>query len=185
MVLCLVELPRRFSFISSSFPFLSSFHFWSSFIFDLHFIFVSSFCCCSSFVDVLHSHLLFDIILHPSVDYRLVFTLILYFQSSPSQNDSQYFHFQLFGDLLTLSATVLSGHFLLTGAFYLTLIHQHFWLNLRLPRPPSLRAASSSLKCAGQHTDPWNTDPAHLFVWFTVIHKLHIQNNSYLNSTIY
>ena len=30
---------------------VSSFHFWSSF------------CCCSSFVDVLHSHLLFDIIL--------------------------------------------------------------------------------------------------------------------------
>ena len=35
-----------------------------------HFIFVSSFCCCSSFVNVLHSHFLFGIIPHPSVDYR-------------------------------------------------------------------------------------------------------------------
>ena len=35
-----------------------------------HFIFVSSFCCCSSFVNVLHSHFLFSIIPHPSVDYR-------------------------------------------------------------------------------------------------------------------
>ena len=38
-----------------------------------HFIFVSSFCCCSSFVNVLNSHFIFDIIPHPSVDYRRVF----------------------------------------------------------------------------------------------------------------
>ena len=48
-----------------------------------------------------------------------------------------------------------------------------------------LRAGSSSLKLAGLHNDPWNTDPAHLFVWFTVIHNLHIQNDSFLNSTKY
>ena len=55
----------------------------------------SSFCCCcySSFVDVLHSHFLFDIIPHPSVDYRQVFRPILYFQPSPSQSDSRHFHF--------------------------------------------------------------------------------------------
>ena len=46
-------------------------------------------------------------------------------------------------------------------------------------------AGSSSLKFAWLHTDPRNTDPAHLFVCFTVIHKLHIQNDSVLNSTIY
>ena len=34
-------------------------------------------------------------------------------------------------------------------------------------------------------SDPQNTDPAHLFVWFTVIHNLRIQNDSVLNSTIY
>ena len=49
----------------------------------------------------------------------------------------------------------------------------------------SLGAGSYSLKFAGLHTDPQNTDPAHLFVWFTVIHNLHIQNDSVLNSTIY
>ena len=55
----------------------------------------SSFCCCcySSFVDVFHSHFLFDIIPHPSVDYRQVFRPILYFQPSPSQSDSRHFHF--------------------------------------------------------------------------------------------
>ena len=37
--------------------------------------------------------LLFDIIPHPSVDYRRVFTPILYFQPSPSQSDSRHFHF--------------------------------------------------------------------------------------------
>ena len=50
-------------------------------------------CCYSSFVDVFHSHFLFDIIPHPSVDYRQVFRPILYFQLSPSQSDSRHFHF--------------------------------------------------------------------------------------------
>ena len=87
----------------------------------------SSFCCCySSFVDVLHSHFLFNIIPHPSVDYRQVFRPILYFQPSPSQSDLRHFHFQPFCYLLTASATVLSGYFLATGTFYLTLLHRHF-----------------------------------------------------------
>ena len=47
----------------------------------------------------------------------------------------------------------------------------------------SLGAGSSSLKFAGLHTDPWNTHPAHLFVWLKVVHNLHIQNDSFLNST--
>ena len=50
-------------------------------------------CCCSSFVVFLYSHFLFDIIPHPSVDYRQVFRPILHFQPSPSQSDSQHFHF--------------------------------------------------------------------------------------------
>ena len=55
----------------------------------------SSFCCCfcSSFVVFLRSHFLFEIIPHPSVDYRQVFRPILYFQPSPSQSDSGQFHF--------------------------------------------------------------------------------------------
>ena len=44
-----------------------------------------------------------------------------------------------------------------------------------------LGAGSSSLKSAGLHADPQNTDPAHLFVWFTAIHNHHIQKNSFLN----
>ena len=97
--------------------------------------FCSSFCCCSSFilffifVFVLHS-LLFNVIPHPSVDYRRVFTLILYFQSSPSLSDSRHFHFNLseiFFHSFTASATVLRGYFLPTGVFYLTLeLHRHF-----------------------------------------------------------
>ena len=49
----------------------------------------------------------------------------------------------------------------------------------------SLGAGSSSLKFAGLHIDPRNTDAAHLFVWFKVIHNLHNQNDSVLNSAIY
>ena len=120
MVLCLGEPPRRFLWCSS-------FHFL---------IFIcrcSSFCCCCPSFKF---HLLFDIIPHPSVDYHRVFTPILYFQPSPSQNDSRYFHFQPFRYLLTASATVLSRCFLPTGVFYPTLLHRHFLLNLRLSRPP-------------------------------------------------
>ena len=98
------------------------------------------FCCCCTFISflifilLLYLHLsifvihiyFFDIIPHPSVDYCRVFTPILYFQSSPSQSDSRYFHFQLFCYLLAASATVLSGRFLPTGDFYLMLLHQHF-----------------------------------------------------------
>ena len=38
---------------------------------------------------------------------------------------------------------------------------QNFWYNLLLSRPPWEPAV-------GLHTDTQNTDPAHLFVWFTV-----------------
>ena len=105
----------------------------SSEVFFMLIVVVHSFCCqfcssfcCSLFVDFLHSHLLFHIIPHPSVDYCRVFTLILYFQPSPSQRYLQHFHFQPFRYLLTASATVLSGHFLPTDVFYLMLLHQHF-----------------------------------------------------------
>ena len=58
-----------------------------------------------------------------------------------------------------------------------------------LPQPAfiktSLGAGNSSLKFAGLHADPRNTDLAHLFVWFTAIHNLHIQKNPYLNRIKY
>ena len=49
----------------------------------------------------------------------------------------------------------------------------------------SLGAGSSSLKFAGHHADPRNTDPSHLFIWFTSIHNLDIRKNSFLNRTKY
>ena len=96
-----------------------------SFILSMFFIFVLHFIFDLHVVVNLHS-LLFDIIPHPSVDYRWVFAPTLYFEPSPSQSDSRHFHFQPFRDFLTASTTVLSGRFLPTGAFYLTLLHQHF-----------------------------------------------------------
>ena len=83
-------------------------------------------CCYSSFVDVFHSHFLFDIIPHPSVDCRQVFRLILYFQPSHGRVIRDTFIFQSFRYLLTASATVLSGHFLPEGALYLTLLPDIF-----------------------------------------------------------
>ena len=73
--------------------------------------------------------------------------------------------------------------FLPTGVFYLTLLpdilahSQHFstvptfWHNLLLSRF-HWGPAATFLKVAGLHNGPRNTDPAHLFVWFTVIHNI-------------
>ena len=95
-------------------------------------------CRCSSFVVVFQSQFLFDVIPLPFVDYRWVFTTILHFQPSPSQSDSRHFHFQPLRYLLAPSATALSGHFLPTGVFYLTLLHRHLNLHfLRLPWEPA------------------------------------------------
>ena len=71
------------------------------------------YCCCFISLKVFHS-LLFDVILHPSVNYSRAFTPILCFQPSSSQSDSRHFHFN--------SATVLSRSFLPTGVFYLALL---------------------------------------------------------------
>ena len=60
------------------------------------------------------------------------------------------------------SAMVVSGNFLPTGVFYLTLLSPTF---LTLPAfiKASLGAGSSSLRFAGLHDDPRNTDLANLF----------------------
>ena len=60
---------------------------------------------------------------------------------------------------------------------------QHFWHNLLLSRF-YWEPAVAFLKVAGPHTDPRNTDPAHLFVWFTVIHNLLYILNLYLYMSI-
>ena len=164
MLLCLEEPPVRvlWYWLSLFIHFCSSFGCFSLFI--LFFI----------FVDVLHSHLLFDIIHHPSMDYCQAFTPISYFQPSPSQSDH--------------SVIFLPWPL----RFWVGIFYPQTFFTLRsftdiLPEliKAFLGVGSSSLKFTGLHTDPWNTDLAHLFVWFTVIHSLHIQNDSFLNSTKY
>ena len=134
--------------------------------------------CWYSFVVFLHSHFLFDIIPHPSMDYRQDFRPILYFQPSPSQSDLRHFHSQPFRYFLTTSATVLSGRFLPTGVFYLTLLPDIFAQPVFIKA--SLGAGSYSSKFLRLHTDPQNTNPVHLFVWFTVIHNYLYILNLYL-----
>ena len=97
----------------------------------------SSFCCCySSFFNVIHSHFLFDIIPHPSMDYHQLFRPILYFQPSPLQSDLWHFHF---------STIPLSSYRKRYGFEWAFFTHrrflpyapsQHFWHNLLLSRPP-------------------------------------------------
>ena len=116
----------------------------------LHFIFVSSFCCCSLFAVVLHSHLLFDIISHPSVDYSRVFTPILYFQPSPLQSDSQHFDFQLFWSVLIASALILSGRVFKNKRF-LPYAPSPTFLTQPAFIKASLEAGSSSLKDVRLH----------------------------------
>ena len=75
---------------------------------------------CSSFVDVLHSHLLFGIIPHPFVDYRRIFTPILIISAEPiSQSDLRHFHFQSFRYFLAAGTAVLIGHFFFTHGRFL------------------------------------------------------------------
>ena len=88
----------------------------------------SSFCCCySSFVDVLHWHFLFDIIPHPSVDYCQVFRPILYFQPSPSQSDSQHFHFSTIPLSSYLERYGFEWAFFTHRRFLPYAPSQHFW----------------------------------------------------------
>ena len=80
----------------------------------------------------------------------------------------------------TASAMVLSGHFLLMRFLPYVPSPTFYPAFIKL----SLGAGSSSLKFAGLHTDLRNTDPAHLFVWFTVIHNLLYILNLYLYMSI-
>ena len=172
MVLCSKEPPRRFllyiHFILVSF----------SFSFLIFICWCSSFCCSSSFT--------FAFRRHPSPFRGLSPGFYTHFILS-AQPIAEWFA------TLSFSTIPLSSYRERYGFEWAFFTHRRF-----LPYAPSptfltqpafikasLGAGSSSLKFAGLHTDPRNTDPAHLFVWFTVIHKLHIQNDSVLNSTIY
>ena len=144
----------------------------------------SSVCCCycSSFVVFLYSHFLFDIIPHPSWTIPRFFRTILYFRSNLLQSDSRHFHFSTIPLSSYRECYGFEWTFLPTVVFTL---HSFltFWHNLLLSRF-HWEPAVTFLKVAGLHTDPWNTDPAHLFVWFTVIHNLLYILNLYLYMSI-
>ena len=109
---------------------LEDFHSFLFIILLLFFIhFCSSFCCCSSFIFVLHLLLLLYFIhcfstSSLTLPWTIAEFLHPFYTFSPSQSDSQHFHFQPFQDFLsrfTASPTVLSGDFF---------THRHFF-NLR------------------------------------------------------
>ena len=124
------------------------------------------------------------------VEYRLMtclpraFPVFSPFSFSSRGLYSPYVFFVTSSLALSTLPCVHLWHFLPTGVFYLTLLHRHF--NLRLSRLPWEPAVPPwSLQSFIILIDPWNSDPSHLFVWFTIIHTLHIQSDSVLNSTIY
>ena len=146
-----------------------SFHFWSSF------------CYCSSFVNVLHSHFLFDIITFRGLSPGFYTHLILSVQPI-----AEWFA------TLSFSAILLSSYRERYGFEWAFFTHRrflpyapsrHFWNNLLLSRF-HWELAVTFLKVAGLHTDPRNTDPAHLFVWLTVIHNLLYNLDLYLYMSI-
>ena len=85
-----------------------------------------------------------------------------------------------------LSSTLTTFHLLRVLRFWVDIFYPQAFFTLRsfptfLPQAAfikaSLGAGSSSMKFEGLHTDPQNPDPAHLFVWFTVIaNPLYILN---------
>ena len=137
----------------------------------------SSFCSCySSFVDVFHSHFLFDIIPHPSADYPEVFRPILYFQPSPSQSDLWHFHFS------TILLSSFHEHYGFEWTFF-THKHflpyapsQHFWHIPNILAQPafikvSLGAGSYCFESCRALYWFWKHRPSPS-VWFTVIYNL-------------
>ena len=137
-----------------------------------------SFCCCCDYSIVNIFHIFFSTS-SLTLPWTIARFLDLPCTFSPAHRRviCNTFIFQPFRYLLNASTTVLSGHFLLTGIFYLMLIPDIFGTfltflnNLLLSRFP-WELPVTFLKVAGLHIDPRNTDPAHLFVWFAVIHNL-------------
>ena len=127
MVLCLGEPLRRFLRCWLLFLILISF-LYLHFIFDLHFVVVH------------HLSFFFIHIFFSTSSLTLPWTIARFldpfctFSSAHRRVICDTFIFQPFRYLLTVSATVLSGHFLPTDVFYLTLLQRHF--NLRLSRLP-------------------------------------------------
>ena len=154
---------------------------------DLHFVVVVV------VVVILHLLIFFIHIFFSTSSLTLSWTiarflkLILNFQPSPEW--SRHFHF---------STIPLSSYLERYGFEWAFFTHRRFlpyapsdifgtfptlWHNLLLSRF-HWEPAANFLKVAGLHNDSPNTDPAHLFVWFTVIHNLLYILTSYLCMSI-
>ena len=151
MVLCLGESPRRFLSCWLSFSLVDALHF------------------------VVVLLLLFDIIPHPSVYYRRSFYTPFYTLSP--------LHRKVIRDTFICSTVSFLPRALQpwVGIFYPQASFTLPSFPTFLAQPAFIKvclgADSSSLKFARFHTDFQNTDPAHLFVWFAVIHNpLYILN---------
>ena len=126
--------------------------------------------------------LLFDIIPHPSVDYRRGFYTPFYILSPA--------HCRVIRDTSVCSTIPFLPQALRSwvGIFYL----QAFFTLRSFPTflaqaafiKASLGASSYSFKFAGLHTDPQNTDLAHLLVWFTVTRNVSYILSLYLCMSI-
>ena len=125
----------------------------------------SSFCCCyssfTSFVDVFH----FAVV----SSFYFQATLPCHRHSTSSELYPDYFRLPFLFHLLR-ALRFWQGIFY-PQTFFTLRSFLTFWRNLLLSRF-HWEPAVTFLKVAGLHTDPRNTDPAHLFVWFTVIHNL-------------
>ena len=121
MVLCLGERTSEKVFVVLHLIFVSSFHFY---IFISFFIFILLLCFLCRFSSLTFAFLTSSITLPWTISGFLhpFYT----FSSSHCRVICDTFIFQPFRDLLTASAMALSGHFLPTGVFYITLFHRHF-----------------------------------------------------------
>ena len=143
---------------------------------------IHSICCCSSFLLLLFIHCF------STSSLTLLWTIAGFLHSFYTFSPA---HHRVIHDIFILtfprsSFTVLPQ----VLRFWVGIFYPQAFFTLRsftdiLPAliKAFLVAGSSSLNFAGLHTDPRNTDPAHLFVWLTVIHNLHTQHDLFLNST--
>ena len=166
---------------------------WENLRWGFCYVSCCSFLCCCIFILLLHLHLsiFFILLLFLLIAFRCHHSPfrglslgflhhILYFQPSPSQSNSRHFHFSTIPSCPERYG--LEWAFFYPQAF-LTL--HSFTDILTCVNEGFPESHQFFLKVCWASSWSLKTDPAHLFIWFTVIHKLHIQNDSVLSSIIY
>ena len=139
------------------------------------------FCCLSLFVDVFHSVVVLPIAIrhHPSPFRWLSPSFYTHFVLL-AQSIAEWFATLSF---LTIPLSSYRERYGFEWAFF-TLSSFPTFLAQPAFIKASLGAGSYSLKFTGLHTNPQNTDPAHLILWFTVIYNLLYILNLYLYISI-